>query len=59
MKPGYKTTEFWLTAGTQVAAFLNLTGAWDWASNWHSGVLAVVATSVYAFARGLAKHGSA
>ena len=59
VKPGYKTTEFWGTVGVQLAAFLNLTGAWDWASNWHAGVLGAVATSAYAFARGLTKHGSA
>jgi hypothetical protein len=57
IRPGYRTTEFWLTLGTQIAALLNLTGAWDWASNWHSGILATVATAVYAIARGLAKHG--
>ena len=55
VRPGYKTTEFWLAVGTQLAVFLNLVGAWDWASNWHSGILATVAGCVYAFSRGLAK----
>lgn len=57
MRPGYRTTEFWLTLGTQLAAFLNLVGAWDWATNWKSGLLATIATSAYAFARGIAKFG--
>lgn len=56
MRPGYKTTEFWLAVGTQLAAFLNLTGAWDWASNAQSGLYATIATAAYALARGLAKN---
>ena len=57
MKPGWKTTEFALALGSNVAVFLNLVGAWDWAQNWHAGILATVANGVYAFSRGIAKHG--
>lgn len=55
--PGYKTTEFWITALTYVINILNITGAWNFMSNWHSGVLIMVATAAYKVARGLAKVG--
>ena len=57
MTRGYKTTEFWLTAGTYIGGLLNLTGAWDFLTNWQSGVLITISTGVYALARGVAKHG--
>jgi hypothetical protein len=55
--PGYKTTEFWITAVTYVINLLNLTGAWNFVTNWHSGILMVVSAAAYKVARGLAKNG--
>lgn len=57
VKPGYRTTEFWITALTYVINLLNITGAWDWVSNWHSGLLMVIAAAAYKVSRGLAKAG--
>ncbi len=57
VKPGYKTTEFWVTVLTYVVNLANVTGLWDWTSNWHSGVLMGVAGAAYKVARGLAKSG--
>lgn len=57
MKPGYKTTEFWITVVTYIINLLNLTGAWNFISNWHSGVIIMAATFGYKVARGLAKTG--
>lgn len=54
-KPGWKTTEFWATMGLNLGGILNITGAWDWASNWHGGLLMTVATAGYALSRGIAK----
>lgn len=58
-KPGYKTTEAWATAGVSLAALLNLLGFWNWASNWHSGLIMGAVTVGYQISRGLAKNGVA
>ena len=58
MRKGIHTTEFWIAAAAQLAVFLNLVGAWDWASNWHGGILATISGAVYAISRGIAKHGA-
>jgi hypothetical protein len=58
LKPGYRTTEFWVTVLTYVINLANFTGIWDFVSNWHSGVLMVVAGSAYKISRGLAKNGA-
>lgn len=55
--PGYKTSEFWITVITYIINLLNITGAWDFTSNWHSGILMVIASAAYKVARGLAKSG--
>ena len=57
MTPGYRTTEFWITAITYVIQILNFSGAWNFMSNWHSGIILMVATAAYKVARGLAKAG--
>jgi hypothetical protein len=51
-KPGYKTSEFWLTIASGVAAFVvpNLPPAWRVG-------LSVASSGIYAIARGLAKLG--
>lgn len=56
-KPGYLTTEFWITVITWVINFLNIIGIWDFISNWHSGILVTAVTFAYAVARGVAKQG--
>lgn len=55
--PGYRTTEFWITVITYVINILNISGAWNFMTNWHSGVLMVVSAAAYKVARGLAKNG--
>lgn len=55
--PGYKTSEFWITVLTYIINLLNVTGAWNFMSNWHSGILMVVSAAAYKIARGLAKNG--
>jgi hypothetical protein len=57
LKPGTHTTEFWITIATYLINLANLTGIWDFISNWHSGLLMVVATTAYKISRGLAKAG--
>ena len=54
-KPGYKTTEFWATMGIYLGGIVNITGLWDYTTNWHSGVLMTIAAGAYALARGIAK----
>lgn len=54
-KPGYKTTEFWGTVGVNIGGLLAVTGAWDFISNWHAGLLVTVANGAYALSRGIAK----
>lgn len=56
-KPGYKTTEFWTMMGIQLLGLANLTGIWDWASNYHGGIIMSVVGAAYAVARGIAKQG--
>jgi hypothetical protein len=55
-KPGYKTTEFWVTVVTAVYGLLNMSGALEQVSNWHGGIILTIATAAYAIARGLAKR---
>ena len=52
MKPGYKTTEFWLTIVSIVAPMVvgGLTMPW-------SVIVPVVGAGIYSIARGLAKGG--
>jgi hypothetical protein len=55
VKPGVKTTEFWLTVAVDVAALLSaLTSALP--PKWASAV-AGISTGLYALARGWAKSG--
>lgn len=53
MKPGYKTTEFWLTLATNVAAILAaLAGA---LSPEKAAICIAVSNGLYSAARGFAK----
>jgi hypothetical protein len=54
-KPGVKTTEFWAMMGVYLGGVVNITGVWDWTTNYRSGLLMTIATSFYALARGVAK----
>jgi len=56
-KPAFYTTEFWVTLFGLALNFVNIAGIWDWASNWHSGILATVIMAFYTVARGQAKQG--
>lgn len=56
-KPGYLTTEFWLTIFTALFPVLNLLDVWNWASNWHAGILLTILGAAYSVARGQAKQG--
>lgn len=53
LKPGYKTTEFWVTALTSAAALIAaLSGH---LSPRYAAIAAAVSTGLYAIGRGLAK----
>jgi len=53
LKPGYKTTEFWVTALTSAAALVAaLSGH---LSPRYAAIAAAVSTGLYAIGRGLAK----
>lgn len=54
IKPGYKTTEFWLTMGSNVAAILT-TLAGVVPPKW-SAIFLIAANGLYALSRGLAKQ---
>jgi len=56
-KPAYLTTEFWITIFGLLVNFVNVAGVWDWASNWHSGIIMTVLIAAYSVARGEAKKG--
>lgn len=56
-KPGYLTTEFWVTLFGLGLNFVNVADIWNWASNWHSGILATIIIAGYTVARGQAKQG--
>lgn len=58
-KPGYLTTEFWTTILVLLGSFLNIVGAWNWASNWHGGIIAAIVVGAYNWSRGQAKQGVA
>lgn len=56
-KPGYKTTEFWLTLILIVGGVLDETNAWHFMPhNWAAIGMAVVA-GAYSLSRGKAKQG--
>lgn len=54
VKPGWRTTEFWVTVAADVGAIaLAAEGALP---HKYAAVLAAVSTAAYAVSRGLAKH---
>lgn len=52
-KPGYKTTEFWVTLATALGLLVNVLPA----PQSKEGLYAVIVTGLYALSRGLAKLG--
>lgn len=56
MKPGWQTTEFWVTVATDVGA-VTAALAGGLPAQW-AATVAAVSTTAYAIARGLAKNGS-
>lgn len=56
IKPGYKTTEFWVTVITAGYGFLNAAGVVDAVSNWRGGIIMTAAAAAYKISRGLAKR---
>ena len=56
-KPGWRTTEFWVTVIGALYLFLNTTGAVDeLPKSWSSIALAIIG-GAYAVSRGIAKQG--
>ena len=53
MKPGIKTTEFWLTIAVNAAALISTLA--DALPPRYGAIMATVATGLYALARGWAK----
>lgn len=64
MKPGWKTTEFWLTLATNAVGALSMTGQLPLPENVKQGaavaggVLSGLTTAAYAISRALAKRGA-
>lgn len=56
-KPGYLTTEFWVSIITGLYMFLNTTGVLDQIPNKYSGLLMSIIAAAYAVSRGQAKSG--
>lgn len=56
-KPGYLTTEFWITVFSNFGGLLDLVGAWNFVPDkWIVIGLAII-NAAYAVARGQAKQG--
>lgn len=54
VKPGWKTTEFWLTVAAMIVTMLLASGVWTVDSTWGkilSGLAAVLASAGYSIAR--------
>lgn len=56
-KPGYQTTEFWVSVVTLLYMFVNTTGILDQIPNRWAGVAMTIIAGLYAVARGQAKQG--
>ena len=56
-KPGYKTTEFWLTVVANIVIALDLAGAWTYVPNRYAVVAGAIVNAAYAVSRGQAKQG--
>jgi len=56
-KPGYQTTEFWLTVLFSIWQLLNVTSIWDYMPKSWSGIAIAIVTALYTLSRGQAKQG--
>lgn len=56
-KPGYLTTEFWVSIISGLYLFFNTTGVLDQIPNKYSGLLLALITAAYTVSRGIAKQG--
>lgn len=56
-KPGYLTTEFWITLFSNLGGLLNLLGAWNFVPNKWVVIAMAVINGLYAVSRGQAKQG--
>ncbi len=56
-KPGYLTTEFWITIFTGLYMMLNTTGALEQIPNKWAGIGVAVIGGLYSVSRGQAKSG--
>lgn len=56
-KPGYLTTEFWLTILSGLYMVLNTTGVLNQVNPKWSGIATAVIGAAYSISRGLAKQG--
>lgn len=56
VKPGYRTSEFWLTVITTAWQLLNLSGIWDFVPDSVSLGAATASVTAYTVSRGLAKR---
>ena len=58
-KPGWLTTEFYITLFTSVFAFGDVVGLWDTLPDQWASVLWAIVGGLYAVSRGIAKNGVA
>lgn len=56
-KPGYLTTEFWVSIITGLYMFLNTTGVLDQIPDKYAGLLLAIIGAAYSVSRGVAKSG--
>lgn len=56
-KPGYLTTEFWVSIITGLYMFLNTTGVLDQIPDKYAGLLLAIIGAAYTVSRGQAKNG--
>lgn len=56
-KPGYLTTEFWVTIFTNAYALGDVVGIWNTIPDRYATILMAVVSGAYAASRGIAKSG--
>lgn len=56
-KPGYKTTEFYLTLVANIGAILDLTNAWQFVPHRWAVIGLAIVNGLYSVGRGQAKQG--
>lgn len=56
-KPGYLTTEFWITIFANLGGILDLTNAWKFIPHQWAVIGIAIINAAYAVSRGIAKQG--